>query len=74
MGFLLDKPLFAAAFGLVGGPVVYYGGWNLGALTLGEPMWLSLTLVGVVWAVVLPLIYAVSRQIERRLAHAGVES
>jgi len=47
-------------FGLVGGPLAFFGGERLGAATLGEPMFLSLAAVAVSWSVALPLLVAVS--------------
>jgi Protein of unknown function (DUF2878) len=45
----------AAAFGLIGGPLAYYGGAKLGALVLAEQS-LALIALAVGWAVLTPLL------------------
>lgn len=46
----------ATVFGLIGGPVSYFTGMKLGAVVLPEPLWSSLLLIGVEWAVASPLL------------------
>ena len=49
----------AVAFGLIGGPLAYYGGAKLGALTLVEPM-LGLCALAIGWAVLTPLLLRIA--------------
>lgn len=55
--WLAGRPLLACLFGAVGGPLAYYGGAKLGALTLGEHPAMSLIALAVVWGAFLPAIY-----------------
>lgn len=54
----------AAVLGLLGGPAAYYAGAGLGALTLGEPLVLSVLAIGIVWAVATPLLALVARTLD----------
>jgi hypothetical protein len=65
MGFLLGRPLWAALFGMLGGPMAYLGGMQLGAVTLAAPTWLSLVAIGITWGAVLPLVYELSVRLDR---------
>ncbi|WP_255461868.1 DUF2878 domain-containing protein [Microbulbifer sp. ALW1] len=54
--FLQKHLLLAALFGLIGGPLSYFIGAEIGGrVTLAEPLWLSLGLLGFLWAVFLVL-------------------
>lgn len=53
--WLRGRPLLAAAFGLVGGPLAYAGGARLGAVTLRDPL-LAVLLEGAGWAALTPLL------------------
>ena len=46
----------AALVGFVSGPIAYYGGHRLGGMVLHEPLWQSLSAVGMLWAIALPLL------------------
>ncbi len=52
--WLSGRYLLACALGLVGGPMAFLGGERLGAATFGEPRALSLAILGLSWALVLP--------------------
>ena len=67
MRWLSRNFLLAGALGLIGGPLVFLTGERLGAATLGEPRWLSIAVLGVVWALALPGLAALAR----RLGGAG---
>lgn len=58
MAFLRHRPLLAAGFGLVGGPLAYWTtAGAFGAVSFGaSPGWV-LCALGLAWAAVLPLIY-----------------
>ncbi len=54
--WLLGRPLLAALFGALGGPLSYAAGARLGALSLGGDTTVSLGAVAVEWAVAMPLL------------------
>lgn len=57
-----ERPLLAAVLGGVGGPLAYAGaarGWD--ALTFRAPEWQALALLGIGWAVAMPLLASLSR-------------
>ncbi len=56
LAWLKTRLALAAVLGLAGGPAAYYGGAQLGAMQLGEPLAASLLAIGVVWAVACPLL------------------
>jgi len=58
----------AAALGAIGGPLAYYSGQQLGALSLGEPMIRSSAILAVAWAGAIPLLVWLSEAVERRFA------
>lgn len=59
IGWLRGRYFASALFGLVGGPVSYWGGMRLGALEPGDlGLGGSLVAIGVVWAVASPLLVA----------------
>ncbi|MDT8440476.1 MAG: DUF2878 domain-containing protein [Desulfuromonadales bacterium] len=52
--WLAGRDLLAALFGLVGGPLAYWGGIRLGAASFGENPPLTLAVLALVWALVTP--------------------
>jgi hypothetical protein len=57
MTFLLGRPLLAAAFGAIGGPLAYLGagrGWQ--AIVFAEPLWLALVALAVGWGIAITLL------------------
>lgn len=63
-------PWLAAALGLVGGPAVYGFGSLLGALELSDSPW-ALLGIGVCWALVMPLLYALARRFDGTVRPGG---
>jgi hypothetical protein len=61
------RPLVAALVGAVGGPVAYFAGARLGALTLEPDLPIALTAIAAEWAVALPLLVTLTA----RLSPAG---
>jgi len=57
---MYGRPRVAAFAGLVCGPLAYRGGVPFGALDLGENVWLSLAIIGAVWAIAFPLLLALA--------------
>ncbi|WP_037413110.1 DUF2878 domain-containing protein [Silanimonas lenta] len=59
MAFLRGRPAAAAAFGLVGGPLAYWAAQRgFGAVAFEAGTAPALALVGLGWALALPLLYA----------------
>ena len=48
--------LLAALFGALGGPLAYWGGIRLGAADFGDSPWLTLMILALAWALVMPLL------------------
>lgn len=62
-GYLHARPVLAAVFGAVGGPLAYLGaarGWH--ALRLPTPMWPTLLALAAGWAVAFPLLTTLARR------------
>src|SRR5690606_8376185 len=51
LSWLSGRYLLAAIFGAVGGPLCYYAGEKLGAITLHKPLGYSLGLLAIAWAI-----------------------
>ena len=58
--WLQRRPAVAGALGLLGGPLAYYAGSRLGAITL-TPANRALCAIAIVWAAATPLLFAVAR-------------
>lgn len=46
--FFVNKPLLGTAFGLIGGPLSYFGAARLGAVSIVD--WIALIVIGLLWA------------------------
>ena len=57
-GWLVDRPWLAAFIGATSGPLAYFGGMKLGAITLIDPIGNVLAVLAVVWGVGFPGLYA----------------
>ena len=64
-GWLVDRPWLAAFIGATSGPLAYFGGMKLGAITLVDPIGNVLAVLAVVWGVGFPGLYAL-RHLFRR--------
>ncbi len=51
---LRSRPVVAGLFGAVGGPLAYAGGARLGAASLHPEPWISMLIIGMIWAAALP--------------------
>lgn len=49
LAWLKNRPLPAALFGALGGPLAYWAGEKLGAVSFGWPLFQALLLLSVVW-------------------------
>ena len=56
--------------GAIFGPLSYLGGVKLGAATLGEPIVISLAVIGCAWALALALIFKMADRLRAELSHA----
>ena len=57
MTFLLNRPVIAAVFGAIGGPLAYLGaarGWQ--AIVFVEPRWTALLMLAIGWGLAIPLL------------------
>lgn len=63
LAWLKDLLWLAVAFGGLAAAPSYYAGSKIGALSLGEPLWLSLMIIGAAWAVALPVLLWIARRI-----------
>lgn len=61
--WLRGRPLLAAAFGLVGGPLAYAGGARLGAVILHDPIWAA-ALEAAGWAALTPLLVRLEERLD----------
>jgi hypothetical protein len=63
---LQERPLLAAGIGLIGGPLAYWGGAQLGAMTfLNAPA--ALTVLAIEWAVLTPLLAGLAKTLREML-------
>jgi len=60
LGWLHGRPLLAALFGAVGGPLAYYGGARLGA-TEALPGVAGMVLLAIGWGVMTPLLFKLAK-------------
>lgn len=60
LGWLHGRPLLAALFGAVGGPLAYYGGARLGA-TETIPGMEGLAILAIGWGVITPLLFKLAK-------------
>lgn len=59
--WLRARPRLAALLGFVGGPLAYGAGDRIGAMQLGEPVWMMLGVIAAEWAVVTPLMMGLAQ-------------
>ncbi|HWR72586.1 MAG TPA: DUF2878 domain-containing protein [Nitrospirota bacterium] len=67
MGWLRGRYALSAVFGAVGGPLAYYSGAQLGAMTR-VPVPADLIRIGIAWAIALPLLYLMTKLINDRFS------
>jgi hypothetical protein len=70
MGWLRGRYALAAFFGAIGGPLAYYSGAKLGAMTR-LPDAGGLVGIGISWAIAMPLLYRVAASINARYGGPG---
>lgn len=71
LSWLQGHSLLTGIFGLVGAPAAFRGGARLGAVKLCSPAFPGLLLLGILWAIAMPLLVWLSRRLGRQQAPAG---
>lgn len=72
MGFLAERPAWAAAFGLLGGPLAYAGAARaFDAVAIAASPLAVFAALGLAWALAMPLMYAVEAAWTRRQGSVG---
>lgn len=66
LSWLQGHLLLTGIFGLVGAPAAFLGGARLGAVRLCSPAFPGLLLLGVLWAIAMPLLVWLSRRLGRQ--------
>lgn len=66
LAWLKEHLIFAIILGLVGGPLSYYSGAQLGAMEFFQPIWLALGAVGVLWAIAFPTLLYLARRADSK--------
>lgn len=72
MRWLKGRPWLGAAVGAVGGPLAYWAGARLGAISLEVPLATAMVVLAGVWAAVLPLLAGAATWLERKSAMPAV--
>lgn len=62
--WLKSRLALAAVLGLIAAPLSYLGGAKLGAMSLTEPLWLTLAAIGAAWAIAFPLLLELARRMD----------
>ncbi len=60
---LQTRLALAGLLGAVGGPAAFYSGERLGALALHRPLWLSMPVLALVWALAVPVLLCFARKL-----------
>jgi hypothetical protein len=68
LSWLKGRYLLGAFLGAWGGPMAYYSGHRLGALTFQSPVTLHLAVLGAAWAVAVPLLFFLAEKFRGRPA------
>ena len=58
LGWLRGRPLLAALFGAIGGPLSFHFGTRLGAIAAGEPAWRTYAFLALEYGTLMPLMLA----------------
>lgn len=69
LAWLKERPLAAAAFGALGGPLAFVAGARLGVVTLHPELWPSLLSLALTWAIAMP---AAARLAARQSGRDGI--
>ena len=64
--WLKGRPLLSSLFAAVGGPLAYWAGVKAGSATFNAPLFSSLTLLAIVWALFWPIAMSVANRLAPR--------
>ena len=56
MGWMRRRLVIGSVFGLIGGPLAYVTGDRLGAVVVEAPLWRSILIIGLEWAIAMPVL------------------
>jgi hypothetical protein len=62
LNWMKSRLWLAILFAAIGGPVSYYAGMKMGGMTMAEPLWITLSIIAVIWAIAFPLLLIYARQ------------
>lgn len=65
LAFLGNRPALTSLAGAVAFPLNYWAGARLGAVDFGYPLVISLAVISLVWAIILPLMFRLTSLIAR---------
>jgi hypothetical protein len=63
MRFMRGRPLLAAAFGFVGGPLAYIAGYKIGGIQFVDQA-AAIAMLAVGWAVIMPLLMRLGERLD----------
>ena len=63
LSWMQKKYFISIVFGFFGGPISYFTGKKLGAITLLEPTFLSLIVIACMWAIIMPILLKTSEKV-----------
>ncbi|MGI9291390.1 MAG: DUF2878 domain-containing protein [Gammaproteobacteria bacterium] len=66
MAWLQQRKWLAALLSFIFGPLGYYGGIKLGTATINDNQWLLFFIIGVAWAVAVPLLLTLAARFANR--------
>jgi hypothetical protein len=63
LNWLKHRPMVAAFFGAVGGPLAYYAGTKLGGVTFDMPV-AAIAALAIGWALIMPILTALATRLD----------
>ena len=66
LGFLAKKPWLTAGLAAFFGPFSYWGGAQMGAISFENGVWPAMVVIGIEWAIMLPLLYVLLNKLKAR--------
>ena len=70
MRWLRRNPLLTAAAGAIGGPLAFFAGERMGAVSFDDPL-VSFAVIGVGWAVLLPMLVRIAARFDGHPAQSA---
>lgn len=71
LSWLSNKLFIAAVIGGVAGPLSYLGGMQMGAVSFGQPLWLSIGLLMLMWSLLLPTLMIIATTLSSENPSSG---